>query len=220
MKNIELIKKICSECIVEGESLLITKWEDRYMGGFVIANPISYVDLEGFKKWKSNCNVLINLLGELADPWKEIFHGEKGNTLTNTTSMIGGLKSINDTIDKGYLVRIEDIIYAEAFSNLIDQAEYLFDQGYFLASGVISRAVLEEKLRAICDHQGVVFSKHRPTLSDFNGELYKNKFYDKIEFKNFDYLASVGNHAAHNQPITKEDISKLIRGVTEALSKY
>src|SRR6185369_3135336 len=105
-----------------------------------------YVSLEDFKKWKSNCNVLINLLGDLADPWKDVFQGDKGNTLTNATSMLGTLKSLDDTINKGYLIRFEGLVFAEAFSNLIDQSEYLYSENYFLAAGVIARAVLEEKL--------------------------------------------------------------------------
>ena len=220
MKNIDLVKKICSECIIEGEVLLKTVWTNDTMGGFVVLDPKSYVDLEGFKKWKSNCNVLINLLGDLSEPWIETFKGAKGNTLINTKSMIGGLKSIVDTLDKGYLIKIEDLIFAEAFSNLIDQSDYLFEQNYFLAAGVIARAVLEEKLRNLCDSQDITLSKSRPTLSDYNTELYKTKYYDKIEFKNIDLLISVGNNAAHNKPIRKEDINKLIVGVKAILTKY
>lgn len=220
MKNIEIIRKICLECINEGESLLNTKWVNDSMGGMQIMNPTTYVDLEGFNKWKSNCNVLINMLGELSAPWDEIFVGEKGNTLVNASSMIGGLKSIKDTLDNGYLVRIEDLIFAEAFSNLVEQAEYLYTQKYFLASGVIGRAVLEEKLRNLCANQKINFSKQRPTLSDFNMELYKSKFYDKIEHKNIDYLISIGNNAAHNQPVNQEDIKNLIDGINKILLKY
>lgn len=220
MKNIEVVKSICDDCIKEGEALLRTQWDDKYLGDFVIANPTTYVDLEGFKKWKSNCNVLIGLLGELSNPWKEIFSGNKGNSLSNTTSMIGGLKSINDTIEKGYLLRIEDLVFAEAFSNLIDQAEYLFEQDYILAAGVISRAVLEEKLRNLCEGQKTEFSKPRPTLSDFNNELYKSKFYDKVEMKNIDFLSSIGNNAAHNLPIKKEEVKKLIDGTKDIFLKF
>ncbi len=220
MKNISIVTTICKDCIDEGEALQNTKWEDRYLGSFEIANPKTYVDLEGFKKWKSNCNVLISLLGDLSNPWKEIFIGNQGNSLSNTTSMIGGLKSIKDTIDKGYLLRIEDLIFAEAFSNLIDQAEYLFDQNYILAAGVVSRAVLEEKLRNLCEGQKIEFSKQKPTLSDFNTELYKTKFYDKIEMKNVDFLSSIGNNAAHNLPIKKEEIRKLIDGINDMLLKF
>jgi hypothetical protein len=190
------------------------------MGGMQIMNPTTYVDLEGFNKWKANCNVLINMLGDLSAPWDEIFVGDKANTFINTKSMVGGLKSINETLDKGYLMRIEDLIFAEAFSNLVEQSEYLFNQKYFLASGVIGRAVLEEKLRNLCENQNIEFSKQRPTLSDFNMQLYKSKFYDKIEHKNIDYLISIGNNAAHNQPVSKEDVKSLIDGINKILLKY
>lgn len=222
MKNLEIIKTICNDSIREGELLLKTKWvHDPFSGSmFVTVNPEVYVSLEGFNKWKSNCNVLINLLGDLANPWKETFENNMANTLTNATSMLGALKSMSEIIDKGYLIKFEDLVFAEAFSNLIDQSEYLFNESYFLAAGVIARAVLEEKLRTLCENLKLTFSKAKPTLSDFNGELYKSKQYDKIEFKNIDLLISIGNNAAHNQPITQADIKKLIDGVKNILSKY
>ncbi|MBC8386077.1 MAG: hypothetical protein H8E57_11225 [Candidatus Cloacimonetes bacterium] len=220
MKNIEIIKQICNDCIIEGETLLNTQWINDSMGMLQIMNPTTYVNLEGFEKWKSNCNVLLNILGDLSDPWNEIFKTDNINTLTNTKSMIGGLKSIKDNLGKGYLIRIEDLIFAEAFSNLIEQSEYLYSQNYFLAAGVIGRAVLEEKLRNLCESQRVVFSKSRPTLSDYNIELYKAKFYSKPELKKIDYLISIGNNAAHNQPVTKDEIGRLIKEVKKILAKY
>jgi len=123
-------------------------------------------------------------------------------------------------IEKGYLIKIEDIIFAEAFSNLIEQAEYLLKQGYHLAAGVLARAVLEERLRNICSSEGVVFSNNRPTLSKFNTELYKKKYYDKIEFKNIDFLTAIGNNAAHNKPVANNEIEKLIDGVLDFLKRY
>jgi len=221
MKNIELIKNICNDSIIEGENLINTQWSnDSIGGGYKIMNPTKYVDLERFKKWKSNCNVLMNILGDLSDPWNEIFEGKQANTLTNTKSMIGGLKSINETLDKGYLIRIEDLIFAEAFSNLIEQSEYLFSQNYFLAAGVICRAVLEEKLRNLCISQSINFSKSKPTLNDYNTELYKTKFYDKIQFKNIDSLIVIGNSAAHNQSANKDEIQRMIAEVKKVLLKY
>jgi hypothetical protein len=215
MKNIEIIKNISKDCITEGEDLLKTKFV-KVNGPF----ETIHVDLEGFYKWKSNCNVLINMIGNLSDPWNEIFVGAKENSLINTLGMIGGLKSINDSINKGYLMRIEDLIFAEAFSNLIEQAEYLLNQKYYLAAGVVGRAVLEEKLRNICDSQNITFTKDRPTLSDFNMQLYKTKFYDKIEHKNIDYLISIGNNSAHNQSVKDEDVKSMINGIKRVLIKY
>ena len=217
MKNTDLIKKICEDCIKEGEIVLKTEWTQDSVGDFIMLNPTVYVDLEKFKTWKSNCNVLINMLGNLAAPWNEIFNGDKPNTSVNASSIQGGLKSIRDTIEKGYLISLQDIIYAEAFANLIEQSEYLYDQNYFLAAGVIARAVLEEKLRNTCISLKVLFTKTKPTLGDYNTELYKLNCYSKIEFKNIDYLISIGNNAAHNAPLQQIEVKKLIEGVKDVL---
>ena len=145
---------------------------------------------------------------------------DDANTLNNTYNILGTLKSMKETIDNGYLLRFEDIIFAETFSNLIDQSEYLFKQGYILAAGVLGRAVLEEKLRNLCKSHNVFLTKKQTTISGYNMELYKSKIYDKIEFKNIDLLASIGNNAAHNKPITKEEVKKLLTGVLLLLNKY
>ena len=218
--DIKIIKTICKKCITEGEALFETKWKNDRMGSFSIDNPETYVDLEGFTKWKNNCKVLINLLGDLSKPWNSLLNEDYANTLTITYSILGTLKSMKETIDNGYLLRFEDIIFAETFQNLIDQAEYLFKQGYILAAGVLCRAVLEEKLRNLCRSHIVLPTQNQPTIHVYNTELYKSKFYDKIEFKNVDLLASIGNNAAHNKPITREEIKKLLTGVLLLLNKY
>jgi len=220
MKHLELIKNLCQECIKEGEAVLSTEWLNDRMGSLRIANPESYVELEKFKKWKSNCDVLIDLLGDLAKPWIDSIGGDSSNTMVKAKEIMGALKSIYETVERGYLTKIEDLIFAEAFTNLIEQAKYLYSQGYLLAAGVIARAILEEKLRNLCSQQSISLSKSHPTLSDYNQELYKSNNYSKIEFKKIDFLISIGNGAAHNNEFTKEDIMKLIEGVISLLKKY
>ena len=58
---------------------------------------------------------------------------------------------------------------AEAFESLLEQADYLLSEGYFLAAGVLGRAVLEEHLRKWCDLKAYSPAKQRPTINDFKG---------------------------------------------------
>jgi len=220
MKSISVVKDLCERCIAEGEIVLKTEWAKSRMGSMVVINPTVYVDLENFIKWKANCSVLMNLLNKYSKPWSSLIKEDTANTKVNALSMLGVLKSLKETIDNDLLVTIEDIIFAESFSNLIEQSEYLFSQNYFLAAGILCRAVLEEKLRNLSNQNNCLFTKSRPTLNDYNTELYKISFYDKIIFKNIEYLISIGNNAAHNQPISKDDIDKLLNGVKDLLLKF
>ena len=118
-------------------------------------------------------------------------------------------------------MRYEDIIIAEAFSDLIEQAEYLYSQGYALAAGVILRAVLEEHLRRMCNKHGCNPSKNKPTIADYNMELYKSKVYDKIKMKYVESMAAIGNAAAHNSDeFDSTDIKRLNQDVVSFLQSF
>jgi len=218
MKSLDVINDLCERCIIEGESVIKTEWkQERHIGNRVTVKI--FYDLEKFIKWKANCNVLMTLLDKHAKPWSDMIKDDFINDNISVLNMLGTIKSIKETIGNNLLITIEEIIFAEAFSNLIEQAENLFSQNYFLASGILCRAVMEEKLRNLTAQNNIVISKNHPTMSDYNNELYKNSSYDKITFKNIDYLTSIGNNAAHNQAVSKDDIEKLLNGVKELLIK-
>ena len=219
MKLKQQIDNYCKKCITEGKIVIGTQWTNRGSGDFIIMNPTTYVDLEDYSKWNSNCQVLLQLIGNISKPWEKTINDCSESTLVNAKKQLGALRSIQDSISEGLLVRAEDIVYAEAFSNLIDQAEYLFEQKYLLASGVILRAILEEKLRLLCSEKNIQVNKSRPTLNDYNTELYKASIIDKIIFKRIDSLIVIGNEAAHNQQITESGIKDLLNGTIEVLSR-
>jgi hypothetical protein len=100
---------------------------------------------------------------------------------------------------------------AEAFDDLLEQAEHLLSEGYFLAAGVLGRAVLEEHLRKWFHHAGCAFSKPKPVMSDFYMELYKANHINKLVLKQIESMAAVGNSAAHNDPSLKpQDVLRFL----------
>lgn len=186
-----------------------------------VSGPPTYVDLEAFKKWRASCRLLVSLMGDLGTPWQDIFMPDAPNGLGNASTTLGTLKAIKEALSNGYLVRFEDLVLAEAFSDLTEQAEYLFEQGYFLAAGVILRAILEERLRKLCERIGCTPEKLRPTISDLNQALYKAKAYDKIIYKHVDAMTATGNDAAHNAPeLKKDDVARLLNDAKDFLRRF
>jgi hypothetical protein len=219
MSSLNKVLELCDKCIKEGELLLEAKTEEGSYHGISIT---SKVDFQTFHKWRYNCKVLLNMLQEKVTPWKGSFDNSQKSLALNAKKNMSILLSIKESIEGGYLVKVEKLVYAEAFINLIEQAEYLYDKSYYLASGVLCRAVLEEKLRNLIYFFEIEIDKDKPTLNDFNIALYKAEFYNKIEMKNIDHLISMGNHAAHNvQPsLTKDETKSLLKGVMNILRKY
>src|ERR1022692_2105678 len=90
-----------------------------------------FVDVQRFSKWRTSCKLLIVQLGTFGVSWVGILDSEKViSNRTTVNRMIGALESICQNILAGRLARLEDIVYAKAFSNLIDQANYLLEKGY------------------------------------------------------------------------------------------
>lgn len=209
----DFVLPIIEEIIQEAEELKKTK--------HTVAYGRAFVELQGFGKFTGRLNSLAFILGELGQPWKDELTKEYSfNHYLILERLIGLLKAIKNDIENDHLLRAESIIRAETLTDLYDQAEYLLEQGYYLAAGVIARAVIEQHLRKRCDELGCMPSKSRPTINDFNQALYASRHIDKIEMKHIESLAAVGNDAAHNKPSLKqEDVKRLVREVPNILQR-
>jgi len=218
MVALEKISKLLDALIKEGGEVLETKWQP---GGRWATGPPTYVDLEAFKKWRASCRLLVILMGDLGTTWQNILMPDVSNAIQHVSTTLGTLKAIKEALSNGLLVHLEDLVLAEAFSNLTEQAEYLFAQGYFLAAGVLLRAVLEERLKKLCERNACVPEKSRATISDMNQALYKGKVYDKVIFKHVDAMAATGNESAHNAPgLKKDDVERFLKDIQEFLRRF
>lgn len=218
MRTKERFREFTSKLIAQGESVLGTQWQPA---GNWVSGPPSFVDLHPFSKWRASCKLLVSMMGDIAEPWKDIFINESNNKLEVAIMMQGTLEAIRDAIDDDLLIRFEELVFAEAFSNLMEQGKYLVDQGYILAGGVVFRSVLEESLRQLCARHGCLPQKQRPTVSDYNNELYKTKVYDKIMFKHIDAMAAIGNDAAHNNTnLDRKDVERFKQDLGSFIHRF
>ncbi len=206
--------------IEDGQHVLSTKFDAGDPNCVYSEGRPFGVDLQSFAKWAAGCANLVRLLGPLGDTWAADLVG-KQNEYSSAVRMLGTLEAIKDAIDHGLLVRIEDLVLADAFDNLLEQAEYLLTENYFLAAGVLGRAVLEEHLRAWCDAAGCAPTTQRPTLNNYKDALYRAKHFNTSVMKHVEAMAAVGNDAAHNKPsLTKDEVERLLRDVRDFLAKH
>jgi hypothetical protein len=173
-------------------------------------------------KFEAGCRNLVRILGVSGEHWANDLTAGKGVVdLTDVERVLGTLLAVREAIDQDLLIRIEDLIVAETFADLLEQADYLLSENYFLAAGVLGRAVLEEHLRKWCDRSAIKPTKPRPTLSDSKIELYKAHAITKVEMMHVDAMAAVGNDAAHNQPsLKREAVERMLRDVRDFVAQH
>jgi hypothetical protein len=216
MRSNAAVVAYLDKLIAEGEAVL----ESKYTAATSSISHENFVPVEPFRRWIGNCRVLQTTLGRALEPWKKDLLGDVRNKAVTVMSLLGTLRSIKDAITGGHLISFADLVVAEAFVSLIDQAEYLLSKGYWLAAGVLGRAVLEEELRGLAQRAGSLPERERPTLNDLNSALYKNEIYDKLEFKLIDALAAIGNECAHNTSSASADrVAHLLEQLTALLPR-
>ena len=165
-------------------------------GNNVIANKFhndgyEYVDLKSFSKWSISVSHLSNMLAPMAKSWQEILeHSMKNNLAVGAIRLHGIVQSISDNLKSGRMSRVEDLVASDTFANLLEQAEHLLEANYFLASGVLCRAVLEERLRMLCDRESCSPAKTRPTINDYPQSLYGKQTITKITLKAIESMAA------------------------------
>jgi len=201
----EKLVRICTELIAEATTVRETKFDTDIIGA-----P-TFVDLQQMHKWWGKVKSFGHQLGTAIKPWNHTFDSEpERNTNVFVMRVQGTLEAIKHELENDHLASYTQIVRAETLADLHDQAQHLLQKGYYLAAGVIGRAILEEHLRNTCDVLSCSPSKSKPTLNDFNMALYGADHYKKTKMKQIDALASIGNDAAHNQCDARE--VRLARG--------
>ena len=214
----ETIERELDKLIVEGHALLKTARASRG-GGLAMID-----DSEGVRRWSNHLLLFRSVVGDLARPWaSRLSHNGVVLVRDGIEQPLSALEMMKYALEEGLLTKYEDIVYAETFTDLFQQGDHLLEQGYFLASGVIFRAVLEERLRRMCSVSGCMPSKTRPSIHDLNLALYGNDppVYDKSMMFHVSSLAAIGNDAAHNKPeLRREDVDRLRTGLLGFLGRF
>lgn len=184
----------------------------------VMGSP-TYVDLQTLHRWWGKVKSFANQLGVAARPWHDTLTTDpERNTLAFSNRILGTLEAISHELQHDHLQTFTTIVRAETLADLLEQANHLSSAGYFLAAGVIGRAVLEQHLRTTCETLDCVPAKARPTIIDYNQALYGVQHYTKIKMKQIEALAAIGNDAAHNSSdLQANDVNKLLEDLPEII---
>lgn len=131
------------------------------------------------------------------------------------------LLAIKSDIEAGALFNANQVVEAEVFDDILEQAEHLFRTGYFAPSAVIAGCVLEDALRRKCQHLGINLPEN-PKLDFMNAELAKAGVYQKLIQKKITALADIRNSAAHGKwsEFNKEDVESMLRDVRDFITRY
>lgn len=133
----------------------------------------------------------------------------------------GILRAVREDVEGGYLTDIRTLISAEVFTDFLEMAEHLHDNGYKDPAASLTGAVLEDGLRKIAD-ANIVKLKAREDLSSLNSKLVSADVYNNLMRKKIQVWIDVRNNADHGHfgEYDTNDVTDMISGVERFLADY
>ena len=142
----------------------------------------------------------------------------------NLKPLYGILKAIREDFANGNLQSIQELIHGELFSDFLEMAAHLLDEGYKDPAAVLGGGVLEGHLRSLCNKNGVSTLKPdgKPKNSEtLNTELAGAGFISKLDQKNVTAWLGLRNNAAHGDyaKYTSEQVALLLDSVRNFVTR-
>jgi hypothetical protein len=187
-------------------------------------NVIGYPTLssEALSEWQTQAlSYLINVLGEnhiYVQRFKSLGRQPYKNT---AHSGQGILRAVREDIEGGYLKKVEALVSAEVFTNFLEMAEHLLQQGYKDPAASLIGAVLEDGLRRICAKNSLPI-RSIESISSLNKNLADAQVYNRLTQKKVHVWNEVRNNADHGNfsQYAKDDVKDMLQGVASFLAQY
>jgi len=192
------------------------------------SNDMKWVNSEKFSEFRTaSLSFLKNTFGETHPYYQEFNENAQPSRADNTEKGRGILSAVKQEIEGGWLFTVKGLISAEIFSDFLEMAQYLLDEGYKDAAAVMVGSVLEEHLRQLCIKNSIpiVSIKDGKSVAKkadlLNAELAAKSIYNKLDQKIVTAWLDLRNKAAHGKyaDYSKDQVILMQQGVTEFMSR-
>ena len=135
----------------------------------------------------------------------------------------GILSAAREELAGGWLTTTKGLVSAEIFSDFLEMAQHLLNEGYKDPAAVMAGSVLEEHLRQLCQKHSIPTEitkqgRPQPKKADaLNTDLAKKEVYNRLDQKNVTAWLDLRNKAAHGkyQEYTKEQVSLMLQSLSD-----
>lgn len=115
------------------------------------------------------------------------------------SSIIGITQALKEDINTGYIQSLTELVHSEVFSDFLDMAKHLCENGYKDPAAVIAGSTLESHLKKLAKKHAVPFEvAEKPVKAEkINQDLAKIPAYGLLDQKNITAWLDLRNKAAH-----------------------
>ncbi len=177
--------------------------------------------VEVFSQWRTSSLSFLNTF-----PPEYIYSREfearcKDLSLEDVEQGLGILKAAKEDIEGGYLQKVEALVSASVFSDFLEMAEHLLDNGYKDPAASLIGAVLEDGLRHICGNNDLTV-KSDDNISSLNKKLADKSVYNRLQQREIEVWNKLRDYADHGHfdQYKMDGVKDMLGGVRKFLSNY
>jgi hypothetical protein len=139
-------------------------------------------------------------------------------------AMVGLLSALRDEYANGYLKSVIALVYADVFSDFLEMARCLLEQGCKDPAVVVIGTVLEAHLHNLCNKHGlaITYTDGQPRNAEaLNADLKSAGAYDTGDQKGVTAWLDLRNKASHGKynEYTRDHVAVLLENVRNFLQR-
>lgn len=214
----EKLKDRLNHLIELGENILRTRHPPSR--GVVAASD--YVGAEPFYQWRAGAlSFLKAVFGDNSTHFQEFQQCCRYSSYDDALQGQSILKAAKEDIEGGYLRKLEDLVAADIFTDFLEMAEYLLEQGYKDPAASLIGAVLEDGLRKIAKNNGITL-KSKENISSLNRKIADAKIYNRLVQKQIELWNEIRDNADHGKfsEYNVDSVKEMCSGVRSFLGDY
>ncbi len=180
-----------------------------------------YVDDAMFRQWRTSSLAFLRMMPSDFVYYSEFEPNCRVAYYGHAQEGVAILKAAKEDIEGGHLQKVETLVSAEMFTDFLDMAEHLLENGYHHPAASLIGAVLEDGLRRICSNNRIGVKKD-DNISSLNQKLADNKIYTRLqqgEIQNWNKLRDSADHGRFNE-YTSDNVKKMMSEVRTFLVSY
>lgn len=150
---------------------------------------------------------------------------DRNPSWTRLPVLVGVVRALGADIAAGWLTTIEELIHADTFGDLFEQAGELLDKGYKDAAAVVVGSALEAHLRLLCTKSGLDIEASpgvHKKADVLRADLRKADVYNNLVAQQVLSWLALRNFAAHGKygDYDKAQVEAMLRDVRAFVTSY
>ena len=214
--NIDTIRDRLVRLSELGSNLLETRYRSD-------VSHQEFVDGAGFREWRVGCIAFLReALGEESPYSKEFEFNCDSPYLSAVARGQAVLRAAREYIDFGPVARVEELVAAEIFTDLLGIAGRLLRQRRASAGVVLACSVLEDVMRRSARHRKIAIRENVDDLSVLNTKMSAAGIYGAALQKRIEKWAEMRDRAEAGEltAAMASEADSLLRGVREFVNDH